>query len=128
MGYLFHDFFFPIHGIYEWLSVVKTKGFFHRDWIRRVNLEGKVSDALNLLDDGLHHFALINFRKSHVHVQNLRALFLLRDSLVQDVGNVIVLECLLEFFLSRGIDSFANQNRLPSELNDFCSRCYGRFF
>ena len=121
---LFHNFLFSVYRINKRLSVINAEGLFHSNRVRGIDLKRQICDSLKLLDDSFHHAAFINFRKADIYVQNLSTFFFLGNSFVEDVGNVLVVESLLELLFSSRINSLADKNRSLSELNNFCSRGY----
>ena len=62
------------------LSVVNPHSSFHRLLIHRINLKWETGNSLQFSYDFFHHGWLVNIRKAYIHIQNMRALFLLPDS------------------------------------------------
>ena len=116
----------PVYGIYHGLSVVYPKGAFKSLFIPRIYLKRKVRNSLKLRYNLLHHRRLVYLRKSHVHIQYVSTGLLLREPLLKDIIDIMIKECLLEAFLTCGIDPLSYEYRAFTEKNSMGKGGYHR--
>ena len=79
--YFFKNGSFTINRIDNRFSIVNSQCSLNNFCIRRINLKRHINDALKLFDDFNHKPGFINFRKSHINIQNMGSRFHLRNSL-----------------------------------------------
>ena len=85
--------------------------------IRRVDLQRQGAHALQRLQHFLHHRGLVDFRKTHVDVQNLCTGVLLGEPLLQNIFDVMIAQRLLEALFPGRIDPLADQHRPLADLH-----------
>ena len=124
--YGFYTLFFAIDGVDHGFSVIDPHAPLQRLYVCRIDLKGQGQHALQLLHHIGHHGRLVDLRQPHVHVENVRAAVFLPQTLPQDVFDIIVPECLLEFLLSGGIDPLTDDHRQRADLHTLRERTHNR--
>ena len=71
--HLFHALGLAADGIYHGFPVISAESRLHGIGIRGVDLQGQVADCLDFADGVGEHGCLVDFGKTHVHVQNMDA-------------------------------------------------------
>ena len=96
-----------------------TKRALHGLRVRGVDLERQREHTLQAADHLIEELHLINFRRTDIDVEHVRARVLLLEALIHDVVDVEVDERLLEALLAGRIDAFANDHRTgrPSDFD-----------
>ncbi len=93
--YRVQRFLFAVHGVHKRLAVINTQRTLHGLHVRGIDLQRRVRHALQV-DDGLfHHRGLVKLRQTHVHVQNVRAVFRLRNALTAQIFQIAFAQSLL---------------------------------
>ena len=80
--------------------------------VRRVDLQGKVDNALHRLDNVRDNLLLVHALCADIDVKHLRARFLLGNREFLDIAVVLLEERLLEALLARRIDALADNIEL----------------
>ena len=83
-------------------------------------MKRQVDDGLKLPHSLLHHGRLMDFRKSHVHIQHIRPVVLLADPLLQDIFQVVVPQGLLELGLAGGVYALPDNDCLTAGGHCLC--------
>ena len=96
--------------------MVETKAALQCLQICRVELERQRRDTLESGHHRLQHLRLVDFRKTHVHIQHIGARFFLLYALLQDVLDIARSERLFEALLAGRIDALAYDNGALAEL------------
>ena len=96
--------------------MVETKAALQCLQIRRVELERQRRDALESGHHRLQHLRLVDFRKTHVHIQHIGARFFLLYALLQDVLDIARSERLFKTLLAGRVDALAYDNGALAEL------------
>ena len=105
-----------VYGVNHGLAVVETKAALQCLQIRRIELERQRRDALESGHHRLQHLRLVDFRKTHVHIQHICARFFLLYALLQDVLDIARSERLFKTLLAGRVDALAYDNGALAEL------------
>ena len=88
---------FGAQAYYEYLAghtdVYKRQ--LHGLHVRGIDLQRRVRHALQVDDGPFHHRGLVKLRQTHVHVQNVRAVFRLRNALTAQIFQIAFAQSLL---------------------------------
>ena len=114
--YRLHALRLAAHRVEHGLAVVAAHGPLHGNGVGGVQLEGQGDDRL----DGAHRLGeeggLVDFRQTHVYVQDMGARLLLGKALVEEIFNVMLPQRLLEPLLAGGVDTLTDEHRVPADL------------
>ncbi len=105
-----HGLLLAVHGVDHGLAVVAAESRFQSLEICGVQLQGKGSDALELLHDLREHLHLINLRQADIDIQGIGSGAFLLETLGEDIVDVMVPEGFLKLLLARGIDALAHDD------------------
>ena len=74
------------------------------------NLEWQGYNRLQFLNRRFQRLHLVDLRKPDIDIEDMRAVFQLIESLLENIVHILFPQSLFKAFLSRGIDAFSNQN------------------
>ena len=109
--HLVHHVLPAVHGIDESLSVVVPQALLQDRRLARIELERCVERGLNRLHSVHHRLRLVDSRKPHVHVEDLRAGVYLAFRLLQNEIHVVRLQSHLHLLFSGRVYPFPDNLR-----------------
>ena len=106
-----HAAFLAAQGIDQRLAVIPPQGGFHRNRVRRVDLQRKIDDLLQGCDSLRQNLRLVDAGQAHIHIQNVHLFLLLGHALGEDIVQIPLQNGGLQPLLAGGIDPLADEPR-----------------
>ena len=110
-----HALLLAVDGVHHSLAVAAAQGGLHRSRGCRIDLQRQIQNGLQLTDGIRQHGSFVDFRQAYVHIQNVNALLLLGNALLQDIVHIPCPQRLFQTLFSGGIDALTNENGVITE-------------